>query len=124
MTNTSASPTTRLNIAEEFESLLYTPYGVSTLAGAAVLLTSLVWCLGCCYLWRRRNQEGVLEANIELDYYGVQQSGLTNPLRGGDGTMSSGYNTAPTTYSLDTPTGTTNKAIFTNSLDSIINREV
>lgn len=124
----STSPTAQLSIGVELESFLYTPYGVSTLAAVAVLLTSFVWCLGCsvycCHQRRQRqNQEGVLEANRELDYYGVEQSGLTNPLHR-DGTMSSGYNTAPTLYSLDTPTGTTNKATFTTSLDSIIDREV
>lgn len=127
MTNTSTPPTTtQLNIGEELESLLYTPYGVSTLAGVAIFLTSLAWCLGCCLyccLKRRRGQEGMLEADRELDFYGVEQGGLSNPLHR-DGTLSSGYNTAPTIYSMDTPTGTTNKAIFTTSLDSIIDREV
>lgn len=120
------STSTALNIGEELESFLYTPYGVSALAGVTVLLTSLLWCLGCCVyccIQRRhtQNQEGELVANREMDYYGVLQSGeLSNPHHG-EGTMSSGYNTAPTPYSLDSLTG--HNAIYTSSLDSIIDRE-
>ena len=127
MSNTSASPSTQLDIGGELESFLYTPYGVSTLAGVVALFTSLLWCLGCClycFIQRRHslNQDGVLEASREMAYYGVVRTGLSN--RGaeeGEGTMSSGYNTAPIPYSLNSLTGTTN--CIATSLDSIIDRE-
>lgn len=124
--------TSQLNIGGELESFLYTPYGVSTLAGVASLLTSLLWCLGCrvyCYIQRRHslNQEGVMEANREMDYYGVLQSGFSNGEggSGGQGTLSSGYNTAPIPYSHNSLTGTTHNTTLTTSLNSrsIIDRE-
>lgn len=128
MSNMSASPSTPLNIGEELESFLYTPYGVSTLAGLVALLTSLLWCLCCCLyccIQRRHslNQDGVLEANREMAYYGVVRTGLSNEGAGGNGTMSSGYNTgtAPIPYSMNSLTGTTN--CIATSLDSIIDRE-
>ena len=120
------SNTTNLDIVDELESFLYTPYGVSTVAGAAILLTSLLWIVGCCcccycYLHRRRSYDldGVLEANRDLDYYGVVSvpAGLQ-----GNGTLSSGYNTA-LTDSLDSHAGT-NAATLTTSLDSILHKEV
>ena len=56
------------DISQQFESFLYTPYGVVTLAAVSVLVTSVVWSVGCCIYccWRRRRrlqQDGVTEAN-------------------------------------------------------------
>lgn len=124
---------TELDIAEELEDFLYTPYGVGTLAAISVFLTSLLWCLGCCVYCvvqrrRNRNQEGVLEADRELDYYqyGAQNATATatdggEGVSGPNGTLSSGYNTAVTTYSLDSLAGT--NVMFTRSAESIIDKE-
>ena len=56
------------DISQQFESFLYTPYGLVTLAAVSVLITSFVWSMGCCiyYCWHRRRrlqQDGVTEAN-------------------------------------------------------------
>ena len=56
------------DISQQFESFLYTPYGVATLAAVSVLITSFVWSMGCCIYccWQRRRrlqQDGVTEAN-------------------------------------------------------------
>lgn len=56
------------DIAQQFEGFLYTPYGLATLAVVAILLTSLVWSVGCCiYCCCRRRQRlqqgGVTEAS-------------------------------------------------------------
>jgi hypothetical protein len=117
--NMSTSPPTQLDIVGELESFLYTPYGVGTLAVVVSLLTSFLWCVGCCVchcIQKRHslNQEGVLEANAEMDYYG---SGIPNG--GRDGTLSSGYNTA-IPYSLNSLAG---DVTLRTSLDSIIDRE-
>ena len=116
---------TELDIARELEAFLYTPYGVSTLAALAIVLTSAAWGIGCClcyccYRRRHRNQDGTLEASREMEYFGMLSSAASsrNHLGGSHNTMSSGYNTGPgpVTYSLSH----TGNNTVTSSLDSII----
>lgn len=104
------------SITEEIEDFLYTPYGLATLAIVAVTLTSLIWLLGCwvycCYRKRRRQrQAGTTEANRDLYYLGVNDQ---------NGTLTSGYNTGPQSYSLSL---TTDNRLFHTSLDSILDAE-
>lgn len=133
--NTTTAP--KLDIVEKLESFLYTPYGVSTLAVVAMLFASLFWCLACCLyccIRRRRGQEdqgGVLEANREMDYYGVLSVTPSGTNQGdGGGTLSSGYNTAPTAYSDSLRANTGQTALSLDSLhatftsqDSIIAKD-
>ena len=114
---TMSTQTTELGIPQQIESFLYTPYGLATLAAVSIFLTSLLWtcgcCIYCCYRRRHRLQEdGITEANRDLYYFGV-----TDPTVNG-GTMTSGYNTVPPSFSLNAGTG-----IFNTSLDSILDEE-
>ncbi len=118
---------TELDIVEEFETFLYTPYGMSALAGLAILLTSALWGVGCCLCfccYRRRldrssGQDGTLEANREMEYYGMLSSSSSSGHHRGNGTMSSGYSTGPTAYSLSLADNHT----VTSSLDSIVDSQ-
>lgn len=118
----STDPTKTLDVVEELKSFLYTPYGVSTLAAAAVVLTCVLWCVGCCILCfchqrrHRHNLEGTLEANREIEYFGVVNMSSTQ--QQGGGTMSSGYN-SNTGNSL----AGANNNLFATSLDSIVDTE-
>ena len=99
--------------------------GVGTLAAVAVVITSLVWLVGCCVYCccrRRRSREegGVTVANRDLMFLDI---GPTEPVH--NGTMSSGYNTGPQPYttsnSYNNPmarNGST--AMLHTSLDSVI----
>ena len=123
--NTTIDPSTDLSIIERLESFLYTPMGVGTPAAVAVIITSLVWLVGCCVYcccrWRRSSEEGgVTVANRDLMFLDI---GPTEPVH--NGTMSSGYNTGPQTYttsnSYNNPmerNGST--AMLHTSLDSVI----
>lgn len=97
-----ANATQELDILKELELFFYTPYGVSTVAGVAILLTSLLWCIGCCIYccYQRgrnsRNTVGTLEANREMEYIGVSTLPSSQEQQHRDGTMSSGYSTANT----------------------------
>ena len=112
----SSDNSTSTSASQAIEDFLYTPHGLVTLAAVAVLLTSLVWCLGCsiyclCRRRRQRAQGGITEANRDLFYLGVPDPG--------NGTLTSGYNTGPTqAYSLNSLS--TENAIFHSSLDSIL----
>lgn len=112
-----------LDIVEELESFLYTPYGLGTLAGVAILLTSLLWSLGCCIYCccrsqHRRNEEGTQEAGRELHF--IDAPAVVSQ-KEGNGTMSSGYNTGPASYSLTSLLASNN--ISNSSMDSIIRVE-
>ena len=115
---------TEIDVVQELESFLYTPYGVSALAGLAILLTSALWgvccCIYCCCCRRRcrGNQDGTLEANREIEYFGMLSDSSLSRRHRRDGTMSSGYNTGPTAYTL---TQTGNNTV-SSSLDSIIDQ--
>ena len=124
--NSTMSNVTELDLIGELESFLYTPYGMSTLAVFVMLLTSVLWGVGCCVCYccyrRRRfgNQEGTLEASREMEYFGMLSDSTNSRSHlggGGHSTMSSGYNTGPTAaYSLSH----TGNNTVTSSLDSII----
>ena len=88
---TTIDPSTDLSVIERLESFLYTPMGVGTLAAVAVVITSLVWLVGCCVYCccrRRRSREegGVTVANRDLMFLDI---GPTESVH--NGTMSSGY---------------------------------
>ena len=123
MSNSTNDPTAKLSVVEELEAFLYTPYGVGTLAGLTLLLTCVVWCVGCCVYCcvRKRcghDQDGLVEATREIQYYGVATA-PTQDKDHRDGTLSSGYNTALTTYSLNSSVADSN-TLFTTSIDSIV----
>ena len=109
-----------LNVVVELESFLYTPYGVGTLAGATILLTSFLWFLGCCIYcccrrkYQQHNEEGIQEAGRELHFI----DGPVASHQEGNGSMSSGYNTGPVTYSLISLLASNEKALTTSSMDS------
>lgn len=130
----STFTTEELDVVEELKSFLYTPYGAGTLAGAAVILTSILWALGCClYCCCRRkccssgNHEGTLEAGREIEFF----STLTLPTsqqqqQQVDGTLSSGYNTGPHSHSLNSQSlavTSTPGPVLTTSLDYIVGNE-
>ena len=114
--NMSSNNSTSTSASQAIEEFLYTPHGLVTLAAVAVLLTSLVWLLGCCiYCFckrrRQRSERGLTEANRDLFYLGVNDPA--------NGTLTSGYNTGPAqAYSLNSLS--TDNAIFHSSLDSIL----
>ena len=88
---TTTDPSTDPSILERLESFLYTPMGVGILAAVAVVITSLVWLVGCCVYcccwWRRSSEEGgVTVANQDLMFLDIGPTEL-----GHNGTMSSGY---------------------------------
>ena len=125
-TTTTMVPSTDPSVIDRLESFLYTPMGVGTLAGVAVIVTSLVWLVGCCVYcccrWRRSGEEGgVTVANRDLMFLDV---GSTEPVH--NGTMSSGYNTGPQPYttssnSYNNPMGRNGStAMLHTSLDSVI----
>lgn len=102
------------DLMDDIEDFIYTPYGVALVAILAVLLTSLLWtfccCVYCCYRKRQQiNQSGTAEANRDLYYLGVGEQ---------NGTLTSGYNTAPRAYSMST---LGDNGVMHTSLDSIIN---
>lgn len=122
---TTMDPSTDPSVIDRLESFLYTPMGVGTLAGVTVVITSLIWLVGCCVYcccrWRRSSEEGgVTVANRDLMFLDI---GPTEPVH--NGTMSSGYNTGPQPYttsnSYNNPmarNGST--AMLHTSLDSVI----
>lgn len=121
-------------IIEHLEAFLYTPYGLGTLAGTAIILTSLVWLLGCCVFcccrWcvRRRRDHlalGVAEADADLRYVSTTSSnpGTGHNLRPTEfGTGSSGYqsNAGNLNYSL---TSLNDEMVAHSSLDSILHQQ-
>jgi hypothetical protein len=122
---TTMDPSDDPSVIDRLESFLYTPMGLGTLAGVAVIITSLVWLVGCCIYCccrRRRSSEegGVTVANRDLMFLDI---GTTEPVH--NGTMSSGYNTGPQPY---TTSNNYNNPIARNgstamlhtSLDSVI----
>lgn len=124
--NSTDMPSNSVDSIEDFETFLYSPYGVSTVAVVAIILTSLIWlsgcCIYCCYRRRHRDhQEGMLEANREIYFFGM--TGDTSNQQHGNGTLSSGYNTGPPpSYSFNSLLNT-NNTTYNSSLDSIINTE-
>ena len=91
LTTTMDLSTDDPSIIDRLESFLYTPMGVGTLAAVAVVITSLVWLVGCCIYCccrRRRSSEegGVTVAKRDLMFLDI---GLTEPVH--NSTMSSGY---------------------------------
>ena len=122
-------PATDPSVVDRLESFLYTPMGVGTLAGVAVIITSLVWLIGCCVYCccrRRRysDEGGVTVANRDLMFLDIGPTDSVN-----NGTMSSGYNTGPQPY---TTSGSYNNPmerngsqtmLHTTSLDSVISMD-
>lgn len=116
------------NILESVEEFLYTPYGLGTLAAAAIILTSLVWCIGCCIFCccakKCRKVRGVDEASGEIEYLSVVRSSntLDSTLKpyNEHGTGTSGYQSHVGSYSLDSIRGGT--AEMTTSMDSILDK--
>ena len=102
---------------DDVEDVLYTPYGVAILVVVTIVVTSLVWTC-CCFVYccyRKRHQlsrSGVTEANRDLYYLGVSDP---------NGTMTSGYNTAPHAYSVNSLGG--ENGVLHTSLDSILDEE-
>lgn len=101
------------DIIRSIEGFVYTPYGVATVAAAAILLTSVVWFMGCCVYcclrWRNRlDESGVAEANKDILYLGIHGAEQS-------GTLTSGYNTS---YSLNSIAG---EHVINTSLDCIVN---
>ena len=125
LTTTMDLSTDDPSIIDRLESFLYTPMGVGTLAAVAVVITSLIWLVGCCIYCccrRRRSSEegGVTVANRDLMFLDIGPTELVH-----NGTMSSGYNTGPQPYttsnSYNNPmarNGST--AMLHTSLDSVI----
>ena len=112
-------------IIEELESFLYTPIGLGTLAGVSVLVTSLIWllfCCICCCCWRkcRRSEDGTQEADRELHF--IDPPRVSSSHNAG-GTMSSGYNTGPASYSMTSLLTSTNNLVLESSMDSVVHVE-
>ena len=113
-------------VLESIEDFFYTPYGLGAVAGAAIILTSLVWCLGCCIYCcctKCRKMRGVAEANGEIEYLSVVHSSntLESSLKAPHnehGTGTSGYQSHIGDYSLDSLRATE----VTTSMDSILNK--
>ncbi len=110
--NSTVSPSSD-DIMDDIEDFLYTPYGLALVAVIAALVISLVWscccCVYCCYRKRHRSLEtGVAEANRDLYYLGVGEQ---------SGTLTSGYNTAPHAYSMNS---LGDNGVFHTSMDSIL----
>ena len=125
MTTNTTTPTQGVDIREELEAFLYTPYGLGTLAGVAIILTSLLWCIGCCiYCCYRKahssqHTEGTLEVSREMEYIGVSSIPPIQQHHHRDGTMSSGYSTGPPSNTLNSQAGAgTNNNTVSLSLDS------
>lgn len=99
---TNLPPST--SILTEFLSFLYTPYGVAILAILAIVVTSLVWSVGCCVYCCCRYKHNLqdndyLETNRDLAFYTVtdataDQVGFSGHTVHNE-TLSSGYNTGP-----------------------------
>ncbi len=110
------------SIVERFAAFIYTPYGVAIIAALAIIITSTVWticcCVYCCCRYKRQ-EGGVTEANRDLLFFG--NVGPSYP--GGNGTLSSGYNTGSQAYSVNGYTRGRNgssTAILNTSLDSML----
>lgn len=108
------------DLGSRLVSFLYTPYGVATLAAISIIITSLVWTLGCmiyCCCKYKRHESGVAEANREMLFFGNM-----GPASNGHGTMSSGYNTGPQSYTTNSYNMTRNgsTAMLNVSLDSML----
>ena len=113
---------TQIDIIEKLETFLYTPYGLGALAGVSVLVTSLIWLVGCCICccfchWKklRSNEDGLQEADREMDFI---DSTTVGSRKQNTGTMSSGYNTGPASYSMASLIGSNSStAILDSSVD-------
>lgn len=109
------------SIGERLESFLFTPYGVATIAGLAIIFTSIFWTIGCCIYCccrYKRQEGGETEANRDLLFFG--NIGPSYP--SGNGTLSSGYNTGSQAYSVNGYTRGRNDstAMLNTSLDSML----
>ena len=77
--------------------ILYTPHGLVSLVAVTIIVTSLVWCLGCCCIiacrrWQKRRADGSTMAEEDLTYVSVPMSSPTTIVKGDHiGTYSSGY---------------------------------
>jgi len=113
---------TQIDIIEKLETFLYTPYGLGTLAGVSALVTSFLWllvcCICCCFChWKkvRNDEDGLQEADQEIDFIDSTTVASGKP---NTGTMSSGYNTGPASYSMVSPVGSNSRtAILDSSMD-------
>ena len=125
-TTTGLSGSTDLNmdpsLSDRLESFLYTPYGLATLAGITIIITSIVWTICCmvyCCCRYKRNEAGVAEANRDILFFG--DVGPSYPAN--NGTLSSGYNTGPQPYTMNSYSrernGSTTQMLNT-SLDSML----
>lgn len=114
-------------ILEEIESFLYTPYGLATLSGVVLLVTSLIWFIGCCIFcccWKchKRRQNGVTEAGGDLKYMTMMTPDVRPPQLGGYSTNSSGYQSNTGTLDYSTNAGSMQHDTFRthDSMESIL----
>ena len=107
---------------------LYTPYGLGTLAGSSVAITSLLWIIVCCSIlccrkWLKKRESGSTSAEVDLKYVSVAKGRGTGEEQ--VGTSSSGYNSRVDTLShsvqsLTDDNGHDDGMIAHSSLDNII----
>lgn len=114
-------------IFEEIESFLYTPHGLATLSGVVILVTSLIWLIGCCICcccWKchKHRQNGVTEASGDLKYMTMTIPDITPPQLGGYSTNSSGYQSNTGTLDYSTNAGSMQRDTFMthDSMESIL----
>ena len=118
------------SMLQDIEDFVYTPYGVATVAVLAVIVTSLLWSLGCCIYCccryrARRGQGGVAEASGELRFVniGSNPGGHTSSNNGYTGTGSSGYHSHAGTMNHSVTSFHDGYDMTNNSMDSILERQ-
>ena len=110
------------DLGSRLEAFFYTPYGLATLAGITIIVTSIVWTISCtvyCCCRHKRHEAGVAEANRDILFFGD----VSHTYPASDGTLSSGYNTGPQVHSMSSYSrgrnGSTTQMLNT-SLDSML----
>ena len=115
-----------MTIIEELQNFLYTPYGLGVLSAASIIITSLIWLLGCCVFFccrhrMKRRENGVTEANTDLKYMSVlQPQQVKNDAY--SGTCSSGYQSNVGTLNYSLHSLGHDELIAHSSMDSILDK--
>ena len=113
---------------QAIEDFVYTPYGLATVAVAAIIITSLIWLLGCCIYCccryrTRRGQGGVAEAGGELRFVNIGPNAGPTPNNAYTGTGSSGYHSHAGTMNHSVTSFHDGYEMTNNSMDSILERQ-
>lgn len=126
--DSSGNSSTLEVILQEVEGFVYTPYGVATVAGVAIVITSLLWLLGCCIYcccrYRARSgRGGVTEACGELRFVSITPDASHTPGNGHTGTGSSGYHSHAGTMNYSLTSFHDGCGNTHSSMDSILDRQ-